>query len=323
MTPKPKIIFLDASSVDLGDIDLSLLKKQGLYQAFPNLRFTEISQKACQAHVIIVNKFLINETFLEKLPHLKLICVAATGYNNVDLAALKKRNIALANVAGYSTQTVAEHTLLFLLAISHRLLEHHEASLNGDWTRSEFFACLDFPFCDLAGKTLGIIGYGHIGKKVAKLARAFGMKVLIAQIPGLAKKTDPVRTPLKKLLQTSDYISLHCPLSPLTQNLINEKTLACVKQGAALINMARGPVVDETALAGALKKGSLAYYASDVTSHEPIPKEHPFFDKKIKSQLLLTPHIAWASKESRQRLMNEIAQNIQAFKAGKKRNRII
>ena len=320
MKKRPKIVFLDAASVDFGDLDTSLIQKQGLYRAYPNLSFRQVGSKAGDAEIVLANKFLINEEFLDQLPQLKLVCIAATGINNVDLPALKKRGIALTNVADYSTQTVAEHTLLFLLALSHRLPEHMQASIDKRWSRSPFFAFLDTPFCDLAGKTLGLVGYGHIGKKVARLAKAFGMKVLVAHIPGRKKTRSHI--PLKSVLKQSDYLSLHCRLSPLTQNLINAQSIALMKPTACVINVARGPIVNEKDIARALQKNKLRAYAADVSAIEPIPIHSPLLDPALRNKIILTPHIAWASKESRQRLMDEMALNIEAYLKNKKRNRI-
>ncbi len=318
---KPIITFLDAATVDLGDIDITFLKKQGTYRTHANLNFNDIGIQASDSEIVIANKFLINEAFLNKMPKLKLVCIAATGANNVDWEALKKRKIALCNVAGYSTQTVAEHTLLFMLVLAHRLPEHQKAAIDGTWAKSTFFGCLNYPFSDLAGKTLGLIGSGTIGKQVARLAKAFGMKVLLAQIPG--RPLSDKKIPLKTVLKKSDYVSVHCPLSSLTQNLINEKTLSLFKKGAFLINVARGPIVDEAAVAKALAANQLAGYAADVVTKEPISLDNPLLCPSINSKIILTPHVAWASKESRQRLINEIALNIDYFLKGKKRNRLV
>ncbi len=319
----PKIVFLDAATVDFGDVDWSSLKKQGEVKCHGASSNEEIVTRSFGAQVIITNKYFLNEAVLRRLPDLKLICVAATGVNNIDLEAAQKQGVAVANVAGYSTQTVVEHTFLFLLAFSHRLLEHHQAAIKKVWSRSSSFALFDFPYSDLAGKTLGIVGYGTIGKKVASLAKSFGMKILIAALPERKYSKSEKRLPLKQVLKESDFVTLHCALSEETRYLINTKELALMKKTSCLLNLARGAVVNEWAVAESLQAGRLGGYAADVMEHEPPAENHPFFQEALSSKLILTPHIAWASRESRQRLVDEIAENIAAFKKGKERNGVV
>lgn len=307
------IVFLDAATVDLGDLDMSGFARLGNYRAYANSRQDQVVARARGADVVITNKCLLRERELARLPKLKLICVAATGINNVDLEYAKQRGVAVTNVRGYSTTTVAEHTLLFLLAFSHRLLAHHRAAIDGTWSRSPHFTVLDFPFTDLHGKILGIIGYGAIGREVGRLARAFGMKVLVGKISGRKYRGGPNRISLKTLLRRSDFVSLHCPLTDRTHHLLNSKNLPCMKSSAVLLNMARGAIVDEAALARALRSGRLAGYGADVLSQEPPPRNHSLFQKKICDKVLLTPHMAWASRESRQRLADQIVKNIKNF----------
>ncbi len=306
-----KITFLDTASLDLGDLDLDPLKRLGTYRGYKNSRQDQVVARAKGAEVLIVNKCLLQKKELSQLPSLKLICVAATGVNNVDLTLAHQRGVVVCNVPGYSTTTVAEHTLLFLLAFSHRLLEHHQSACSGEWSRSKHFTVLDYPFSDLAGKTLGIIGYGAIGQEVARLARAFRMRILIAR-----------RTPLSQLLRESDFVTLHCPLTRKTRHLIRAGNLKLMKPTAVLLNLARGPIVDERAIANALHKKQIAGYGFDVLAQEPPPKHHPLLQKNLRNKVLSTPHVAWASRESRQRLVNEMGQNILAFRRGKPRNQI-
>lgn len=320
---KPSILFLDAATVDLGDVAMKSLKNQGIYLALALHPGDPLPPVALGAEVVISNKYPLREAQFGFLPKLKLICVAATGTNNVDLEVAKRRGIAVCNVAGYSTPTVVEQTILFLLALGHRLLEHDAAAKTGTWSQGPHFALLNFPFQDLAGKRLGILGFGHIGRKVAKVAEALGMEVVVGKIPGGKYAAKEKRLEFSKLLATSDYISLHCPLSPRTEGLINAKALARMKKGAYLLNLARGPIVDEEALVKALKTGKLGGYASDVMSQEPPSSKHPLFDPALASKVLISPHIAWASRESRQRLVDEIASNIAAFRLGRRRNRIV
>ncbi len=316
------IAFLDRSTVDLGDVDLSLIRKQGIFKAYDLTEADELVRRSQEADVILTNKCVFGARELESLPNLKLICLAATGTNNIDLAAAKRLGIAVANVAGYSTTTVAEATLLFILSLGHRLPENQRAASDGSWARSSSFAVLDFPFGDIEGKALGIIGYGAIGRRVAKLACAFGMKVLIAKLPGRKYGKSPGRLSLEVVLRKSDFVSLHCPLSEMTRNLINKDRLSLMKKTACLINMARGPVVDDEAVARALRKKTIAGFAADVLTHEPPPADHPFFAADIRDKILLTPHVAWASRESRQCLVDEMGRNIDAFRRGKQRNRV-
>lgn len=317
----PRIVFIDAGSVDLNDLDSTPLQKLGDYRAYSLSNSQQILKRSAGAEILIANKAVFQDALFQKLPKLRLICVAATGVNNIDLAAALTRGIAVTNVPGYSTTTVAEHALLFLLGLSHRLMEHQGASLDGRWSRSKHFAYLDAPFSDLKGKTLGIVGYGQIGREVARLAKAFGMKVLIALIPG--RKKGRGRLPLKTVLAQSDFVAIHCPLTRLTHGLFNKERLAQMKRGACLLNLARGPIVDEKAVASALRSKRLAGFATDVLSAEPPAKSHPLLQKSLQGKVIVTPHIAWASKESRQNLLDEIARNIRAFKSGKKRNRIV
>ncbi len=320
---QPTIVFLDAGTIDRGDIDLSLLKKQGKLVCYDRSSPPEIFERIKNASIVITNKCVLGKDLLKKSPHLKLIAVAATGFNNIDIAAAKKKKILVANVAGYSTSTVVEHTFLFLLACGHRFIEHHEASQQKKWSASPYYALLDFSYSDLRGKTLGIVGYGTIGKKVARVAKVFGMKILVAKIPGRKYSTSKKRASLKKLLQVSDFVTLHCALSEKTFHLMNTQRLSWMKTSTYLLNLARGPIVDEKAMLSALQKNKIAGYATDVMEQEPPPQNHPFFQKSLQNKILLTPHIAWASRESRQRLIDEVAWNIAAFKKKIRRNRVV
>lgn len=315
------VIFLDSATVDLGDVDLKPLQRSGLDRTYPETFPSQIALRIRKAEVVITNKCVLGELEMAAAPDLKLICVAATGVNNIDLDAARRRKIAVTNIPGYSTTSVAEHTVLFLLALSHRLREHDQ-SARTRWSGAKSFALLDHPYSNLSEKTLGIIGYGHIGRRVARLAKALGMKVLIARLPGRSYSDHPRRRSLKELLSVSDYVTLHCPLNSATHHLINKRHLAAMKPGASLLNLARGPIVDEKAVAKVLRKGKLAYYATDVLSHEPPSIRHPLFSKGLKDKVLMTPHVAWASRESRQRLIQEMALNIRAFHSGRQRNRV-
>lgn len=320
---RPVIAFLDAQTLDLGDLDMRPLSRLGRYLAIPKCSRGKIPPKARGAEIVVTNKVFLGKRELKNLPKLRLIAVSATGVNNIDLEAAQAAGVGVCNVAGYSTQTVVEHTLMFLLSCAHRLPAHDRAVKSGRWSRSPIFTLLDYPFTDLEGKTLGIIGHGTIGKKVARLARAFSMKILVGKIPGRRYPKSKDRVGLKELLKRSDFVSLHCALTPQTRGLINRERLALMKPGAYLLNLARGPVVVEAHVAQALERGRLSGYAADVTEQEPIPKAHPFLKKSLQDKVLLTPHVAWASRESRQRLVDEIGKNIEAFLKGRKRNRLV
>ena len=314
-------VFLDLATVDRGDLDLS-----GLTEALPQWHFHDATTPAQtegrtrEATVVVSNKVLINQQTIAQADRLKLICVAATGTNNVDLDAAREQDVAVANVAGYATPSVVQHVFSLILALTTRLGEHQQAINDGAWQRSDQFCLLDFPFRELAGKTLGIIGYGELGRAVARLAEAFGMEILLAQRPG--GEPAPGRTPLHELLPQADILSLHCPLTEGTQNLIGEQELALMKPDALLINTARGGIVDEEALASSLREGRLGGAGVDVLTREPPAEGNPLLSGDIPN-LIVTPHIAWASRESRQRLIDELASNIHAFLRGSRRNRII
>jgi glycerate dehydrogenase len=321
-----RLVFLDAATVDLGDVDISPLRRLGDYRSFDDTRPSQIVRHAAGADVVITNKCVLGEKILKALPCLKLICVAATGVNNVDLGAARRLGIAVTNVAGYSTDSVAEHTLSFILGLSHRLLDHQEAAAGGAWARSPHFAWFGRPYRELKGKTLGLIGYGRIGRRVARLARAFGMRIRIAKIPGRRygrSRGAPGRFPLRDLLRGSDFVSLHCPLTEVTRHLMNARSLGWMRRGAFLLNLARGPIVEEGAVARALRRGRLGGYAADVLAEEPPRAGSPLLSRRLKGRVLLTPHVAWASREARQRLVKEMFENVRSFQNGRRRNRVV
>lgn len=326
-TKKPSILFLDAASLDLGDLDMKPISRLGRYQTRARCPGDKLPTLAKSAEIILTNKVELRKAQLAKLPQLKLICVTATGVNNVDLVAAQKRGIAVCNVAGYSTASVVEHTVMLLLSFAHRLMEHDQSVKSGAWSRSPLFALLDFPFAELQGKTLGLVGYGNIGRGVARVAKTLGMKVIVAKLPGrkyAAQKNASVsRVALTSLLKQSDFVSLHCALSSTTKHLMNTKRLKQMKPSAVLLNLARGPIVDEAAVAKALTQKQIAGYGTDVTAAEPIPKNNPLLKKSLRNKVIITPHVAWASRQSRQRLVIELGKNISAFLKGKKRNRLV
>jgi len=323
LSKKPKIIFLDAATVDYNDIDLSPLKKLGHLIRYDHTTSKQFKSRVQNAEVVISNKVVINHSNIKHFSKLKLICVAATGYNNIDLQVAKQNNIKVTNVVGYSTTSVAEHTLMFLFALSHRLIENNDAVHSKKWSRSSLYTLTDFPYLNLSGKTLGIVGYGAIGKEVARLAKVLRMKVVIAKIPGRSYKANQMRSSLKSVLNQSDFISIHCPLSEKTRHLFNKRTISQMKKAAYLLNLARGPVVLEQDIATALKNNQIAGYATDVLDQEPPQKNHPLLQKSLAKKVLITPHVAWASRESRQAMIDDIAKTILSFKRGTPRNLVV
>lgn len=315
-----KGVMLDAKSIDRGDINFDSLKAiVDEWQFYDSSRETEVAERIDDAEIIITNKVKISRKHLESAKSLKLICVAATGTNNVDLKAAQALSIPVANVTSYATPSVVQHTFCLILSLMIKIGSYQQAVRDRRWQASPFFCLLDYPISELSGKTLGVIGYGVLGKAVADLGKAFGMKVLIAAHKG--SKPSEGRVSFEKFLQESDVISIHCPLTDETRNLIDQPELSLMKSNAIIINTARGGIVNEAALAGALKAGKLGGAGVDVLTEEPPVDGNVLLDEGIPN-LILTPHIAWASVESRQRAVEEIARNIQAFLNGEKRNRV-
>lgn len=313
-------VFLDRDTVDRGDLDFSTLENVvPEWQFYGYSRPADLGSRLAEAELVITNKVKLDTDAFSLAPKLRLICVAATGTNNVDLAAAHRHGVVVSNVRGYATPSVAQHVFSLMLSLSIHLGKYRRAVMKGEWQRSPYFCLLDFPIREIAGRTIGIVGYGELGREVARLAEAFGMQVLIAQRTG--SKPQPGRLPLHDLLPQVDVLSLHCPLTPETRNLIGARELAMMKSDALLINTARGGIVDEQALAEALREGCLGGAGMDVLSEEPPMRGNPLLEDDIPN-LIVTPHIAWASRESRQRLVNEMALNIAAFIAGTPRNSV-
>jgi glycerate dehydrogenase len=307
-------VFLDHSSLDLGDLDMTPLE-----QAFAELRMHERSTPAQAierlrgAQVAISNKVPLDAATLAACPELKLILIAATGSNNVDLQAAGELGITVCNCQGYGTPSVAQHTLMLLLALATRLPDYQRAVRQGRWQQAQQFCLLDFPIVELEGKTLGLLGHGELGGAVAKLAEAFGMRVLLGQLPGRPPRAD--RMSLDELLPQVDALTLHCPLTADTRDLISARELQLMKPGAFLINTARGGLVNEQALADALRRGHLGGAATDVLSQEPPTAGNPLLEADL-PRLIVTPHSAWGSREARQRIVMQLAENADAFFGG-------
>jgi len=319
--PSDKIVFLDSGTLDFGDLSLKLFSTLGKLTLHSKSSPTQMKIRLKNATHVITNKCRFDAKLLNQLESVQSIHLAATGVNNVDLAAAKKNDIAITNVVGYSTDAVAQFTLALILALAGNLVNYDRGIKAGTWSRSPFFMWSKFHVSEVAGKTLTILGYGHIGRRVARLARALGMRILVCQVPGRRyPKTKLRRVSLAEGLRRADYFTIHTPLSPLTEGLINAKSICTMKPSAYLINTARGGIVVEKELAQALKKGLIAGSAVDVLSSEPPPKNHPLLKAP---NMLLTPHMAWATLEVRQRLVGEVFKNIKSFQAGKKRNRVV
>lgn len=312
-------VFLDYRSIDSGDLDRtplsSALDDWRWYDTTPP---DEVLPRIAGAEVVVSNKVPMDGKLVAQADGLRLICVAATGTDKIDLQAASGRNIPVCNVTRYATASVVQHVFGLMLALSTRLIPYHLDVRAGRWQAQHNFCLLDHPIRELAGKTLGIVGFGELGQAVARIGGAFGMQVLISRRPG-SERLQTGRVPLLELLQQSDVISLHLPLAANTRNLIGARELASMKSGALLINTARGGIVDERALADSLRSGHLGGAGIDVLESEPPGADNPLLAPDIPN-LILTPHTAWASHEARQRLLDEIALNIQAFRAGKVRN---
>ena len=309
-----KAVYLDYASLDQQDLDF-----QALHAAFdplvlyPATSAAEIVSRVADVDVIITNKVVIDAATIQQCPELKLILISATGTNNVDLEAAKAQGIVVCNFQAYGTSAVAQHTIMLMLNLATSFLSYQRVLEQGEWQKASQFCLLDAPIVELAGKTLGIVGYGELGHAVAKLAEAFGMKVLIAVLPN--RPADASRVPFAELLAQVDFLSLHCPLTEDTRHLISHAELDAMKSSAFLINCARGGIVDEAALAEALRACKIAGAATDVLTVEPPKQGNVLLDPTIPN-LIVTPHNAWGSVDARQRIVDQMVENVEAFKQG-------
>ena len=314
-----KIVVLDGYTLNPGDLSWDKLFNLGEVVLHDRTPADKIKERSLDADVLITNKTPLTEETINDLPHLKYIGVLATGYNIVDTSAAKRRNIIVTNVPSYSTMSVAQLTFALLLELCHHVQKHSDSVMEGKWAESVDFSNWDFPLIELSGKTLGIIGFGNIGKKVADIATVFGMNIIAAS----RHETDQSErknfrwAEINEVLAQADIVSIHCPLLPETKGLINADSLKRMKRSAFLLNTSRGPVVVEPDLADALNNGIIACAAIDVLSIEPPLKDNPLFNAK---NCLITPHIAWATKEARGRLMDIAVNNLAAFINGKRVN---
>jgi glycerate dehydrogenase len=317
-----RAIFLDYATVSFkGDLDPGALRR-----ALPDLeildhtRQQDVAGRIAGHAVVLLNKLRLTREIIEATPSLKLIALTATGTNNVDLAAAAGRGIAVCNLRDYCTASVVQHVFGTLLMLTQRLREYDALVRAGAWQRGDQFCLLDFPVRELAGRTLGIVGHGTLGRGVAHAAAAFGLNVLVANRPGGARQAG--RVDLDELLPRVDVLSLHCPLAPATQGLIGAAELARMKPDAVLINTARGALVDSAALADALRAGRLGGAAIDVLSQEPPADGDPLLASDIPN-LIVTPHVAWAARDARQRCLDELAANVEDFRRGGHRGRVV
>jgi len=309
-----KIVVLDGYTLNPGDISWSALKELGELIVYDRTPYQNkaILNNIADAEIIFTNKTPIDKEILNKAPNLKYIGVLATGYNVVNIKLAKSKNIVVTNIPDYSSGAVAQFTMGLLLELCHNIGAHNVSVKNGDWVKSKDFCYWNSPLMELAGKTLGLIGFGKIGKATAKLAQAFGLKVLLfTRTVDQSLATDNLQfVSLDNLLEQSDFVSLHCPLTIETEEIINATTIAKMKQSAMLINTSRGLLVNEHDLAEALNEGKITAAAVDVVSEEPMKSNNPLLNAK---NCITTPHIAWAPKEARVRLMQIAVNNLQSF----------
>ena len=312
------IVVLEQNSIGL-DIDLTIYEEFGNVTYYGNT-VHEVAERIKDADIVIANKARLNEESMKDAPNVKLICEFATGYDNVDLEYCKKRGIAVANVVDYSTPAVAQHTFAMALYLLERLPYYDNYVKCGTYASQDRFSNFDKPFLELEGKRWGIVGLGNIGKKTAKIAKAFGCEVVYYSVTGKNSNQEYKRVEFDELLETCDFISVHCPLSDLTKNLIDYSAMKKMKKTAILLNVARGPVINNVDLYRALTEGEIYAAGLDVLEKEPITDENPLSKIKDSEKLIITPHMAWASTESRTRLAVEVYENIKAFLNGEKRN---
>ena len=313
-----KIVVLDGYTLNPGDLSWDELKAMGECKIHDRTPADEVINRAAGADIVLTNKTPVTRESILALSELKYIGVLATGYNIVDTIAARERNVPVANVPTYGTNSVAQHTVALLLELTQHAGHHARTVCDGRWTKCPDFCYWDHPLVELDGLTMGIVGYGRIGRAVAGLALAFGMRVLVNSRGTPREIAANVRSvELDSLFRESDVVSLHCPLTPETRHLVNAQRLALMKSAAFLLNTSRGPLIDEAALAGALNAGRIAGAGLDVLSVEPPPSGNPLLNAK---NCLITPHIAWASRAARARLMQVAVANVRAFIAGRPQN---
>ena len=313
-----KIVFLDEGTINLDDdMRYSSLEALGEFHRYDLTAPDQIEARARDAEVVIVNKVPLDEAVLATLPNLRYIAVIATGYNNIDTRAARNRNIPVSNVSGYGRYTVPQHTFALILNLAGKVREYARDVDRGDWAAQDSFTLLRYHTFELYGKTLGIVGFGAIGRGTAAIAEGFGMQVLVHDIYDF-EHPHYTNEPLQRLVEEADILTVHCPLTEQTRNLIDAAELTKMKESAFVINTARGGIVNEEALLDALKHKRIAGAGLDTLSSEP-PKDNPLLYQSDLN-LIITPHSAWSAREARQRLIDGVAENIRAFQAGEPRN---
>lgn len=315
-----KIVILERNSVG-EDVSVDCMRDFGEVISYPNtVTVDEVRERVKDADIVIANKSPLREETLQDAPKVKLICEFATGFDNCDLEYCRSRGIRVTNVRDYCTAMVAQHTFALALALSEKLSYYDTYVKSGEYSAQDRFSNFDRPFCEMAGKVWGIVGMGNIGRRVAKIAEAFGCNVIFYSVTGRSTCTEYRQVDFDTLLAESDFLSLHCPLSELTQNLIDADALGRMKRTAILLNVARGRVVDNRALYEALVNGTIAAAGLDVVETEPLEPSNPLSMLKDSTRLIITPHLAWASVEARTRCVWEAHENIAAFLRGESRN---
>lgn len=315
-----KIVILDGKT--LGDIKLEKLSEIGEVKYYDTTDISEVKERVREANIVLTNKVVLNRENLSEANNLEFIAEVATGFNNIDIEYAKEKGIGVANVAGYSTNAVVQHTFAATLALLDEITYYDNYVKDGKYSKSGLFTCLDKPYYEIEGKTWGIIGLGNIGRKVAKIAEAFGAKVVYYSTTGNNSNDEFSRVSFDELLSKSDIISIHAPLSKNTLGLLDYEALCKMKNSAILVNMGRGPIVVEEDLAKAIDENKIRGAALDVFEVEPININSPLLTMKNKDKIILSPHIAWASVEAREMLFNEVVENIIAFYNGEIRNRV-
>lgn len=315
-----KIVVLDGHSLNPGDLSWERLEKLGKVDIYDRTRKDQIEERIGTAEIIITNKTNITRELLEKKKNIKYVGVLATGYNVVDIEAAKDHGVVVTNIPSYGTQAVAQYVFALLLELCHRVAHHDKRVKDGEWARSKDFCFWDYPLIELAGKTMGLIGYGRIGEATAKIGKAFGMKI-IAYTPSRSEGiVDEVEfTSLENLYSRSDIISLHCPLKSDNIEMINKGSISKMKDGVKILNTSRGPLIEERDLSEALNSGKISGAALDVLTVEPALEDNPLFEAK---NCIITPHIAWAPKEARERLLNIAVDNLEGYLKGDIQNKV-
>jgi len=315
-----KIVILDGKT--LGDIELEKLSEIGEVKYYDTTDISEVKERVRDANIVLTNKVVLNRENLSEASNLEFIAEVATGFNNIDVEYAKEKGIGVANVAGYSTNAVVQHTFALALSLLDEVTYYDSYVKSGEYSKSGLFTCLDKPYYEIEGKTWGIIGLGNIGRKVAKIAEAFGAKVIYYSTTGNNSNDEFSRVSFDELLSKSDIISIHAPLSKNTLGLLDYEALCKMKNSSILVNMGRGPIVVEEDLVRVIDENKIRGAALDVFELEPIKINSPLLTMKNKDKIILSPHIAWASVEARERLFNEVIENIIAFYNGEIRNRV-